>query len=68
MPVLNLQGSGYDAGTFKSGAGTCGRITVDFIERRVVIALRCMQEGESAEAKLQEAAELAKTKPSAALP
>ena len=60
MPVLNLQGSGYDAGTFKSGAGTCGGITVDFIERRVVIALRCMQEGESAEAKLQEAAELAK--------
>ena len=60
MPVLNLQGSGYDAGTFKSGAGTCGGITVDFIERRVVIALRCVHEGESAEAKLHEAEDLAK--------
>ena len=59
MPVLYLQGSGYDAGTFKSEAGTCGGITADFIERRVVIGMRCAQEGESAEAKIQEAAEFA---------
>ena len=59
MPVLYLQGSGYDAGTFKSEAGTCGGITADFIERRVVIGLRCLHEGESAEEKLQEAEELA---------
>lgn len=54
-PALYCLGSGYDVRTGAPEKGRCAFLTFDFLDRRIIIGMKCVREGESAEEKLREA-------------
>ena len=54
-PALYCLGSGYDVRTEVQEKGGRADLTFEFLDRRIIIEMKCVREGESAEKKLSEA-------------
>ena len=54
-PALYCLGSGYDVRTEVPEKGGRADLTFEFIDRRIIIEMKCVREGEPAEKKLSEA-------------
>ena len=54
-PALYCLGSGYDVRTEVPEKGGRADLTFEFMDRRIIIEMKCVREGESAETKLREA-------------
>ena len=54
-PALYCLGSGYDVRTEVPEKGGRADLTFEFMDRRIIIEMKCVREGESAEKKLSEA-------------